>query len=399
MNPQLDRLYRSAGKPSRIIIGLMSGTSLDGLDMACCRLSGTGLETRFEVLYFATLAYTPDEKRLIRKVFARPEAELKWVCTLHAWLGKLHGSMVKKQLSEWQIDAGEVDLIASHGQTIFHSPAREHRNDGFSNSTFQMGDGDQVASECGIITLSDFRQKHVAAGGEGAPLAVYGEVLLLNKQGTSRFLINIGGISNFTRLPAGSADPVFATDAGPGNTLSDAFIRRRFSGLERDENGELASSGRVLPTLLDELKKADFFSASFPKSTGPEMFNLAYLDLALEKCNLLSGAAEDILATLSQLVADSLFESLIRCGADSGAEYYISGGGVYNQAIMNKLKEKASWLQELPSTLKIGLHPDAKEAVLFAALANEAVAGDFSQLRHLFGNMPAVSFGKISFPL
>lgn len=398
MNPQLSRLYKSAGRPSRIIIGLMSGTSLDGLDIACCRITGSGLETSFEVLRFTTLSYTDAQKNWIRKVFARPDAELKWVCLLNTWLGKLHGKMLKTQLHEWQIEASDVDLIASHGQTIFHAPAREHLQAGFADSTLQIGDGDQIAFACGIITLSDFRQKHIAAGGEGAPLAVYGEFLLLNKPGVTRFLINIGGISNFTKLPAELKDSVFATDAGPGNTLSDAFIRQRFKGSLRDENGELALKGQILSPLLVELKKARFFSSPFPKTTGPEVFNAEYLNRALSESNQHAGSAEDILATLSQLVADSLFDALVQSGADAGAEYYISGGGVYNQAIMNRLRNKAVWLKSLGSTQTIGLDPDAKEAVIFAALANEAIAGDFSRFKSSFGTMPAVSFGKISFP-
>lgn len=398
MNPQLEKLYLCGKKPTRIILGLMSGTSLDGLDIACCEFTGSGDETEFRLLNFKSVPYTAGEQETIRKVFARKDAPLEWVCMLNRWMGSLHAGLVNKALAEWGLDAAEVDLIASHGQTIFHAPAREHPVAGFSNSTLQIGDGDQIAQTCGIITLSDFRQKHIAAGGEGAPLAVYGDFLLLNKPGKARYLINIGGISNFTCLPAESGRPVFATDTGPGNTLSDALVRRSYPGLTYDKGGELALEGMVLYPLLVELKKNTFFTSAFPKTTGPEQFSPEYLDAALSACGLADPDTQDILATLSQLVADTIFDALLLNGASGEAEYFLSGGGVYNEAIVSKLKLKASWMESLHDTSAAGLDPDAKEAALFAALANEAVAGDFSRFQDRFGSMPAVTFGKISLP-
>lgn len=412
MNLQIEQLYKLASKPSRIIIGLMSGTSLDGLDIACCRFTGSGGGTQTEILNFRCIRYSAAEQAVIRQVFARADAPLQEVCILNAWLGRLHASMVNQSLKDWGYEYSEIDLIASHGQTIFHAPSAERftkdtglrqvANDSFPfripDSTLQIGDADHIASICKIITISDFRQKHIAAGGQGAPLAVYGDFLLLNKPGIRRYLINIGGITNFSLLPGTDRGEIFASDTGPGNTLSDALMRNYMPGETYDYNGERALSGQVIPELLKQLKLHPFFASSYPKTTGPEMFSLAYFVAALAQSGIIDPKLEDLLATVCQLVADSLFNALIENGADAGAEFYASGGGVYNQAIMSKICNKAAWLKSLSGTEVLGLPADAKEAALFAVLANEAVAGDISRYGALFSKMPAVSFGKISMP-
>ncbi len=397
MNPQIGQLVDLASKSSRMIIGLMSGTSLDGLDIACCRFVHAGRQTKFEILNFTTISYTESEQDTIRQVFAKADAPLEKVCLLNAWLGRLHGRMVNDTLAIWGYKNTEIDLIASHGQTIFHLPDFRH-DQKFPQSTLQVGDADHIANICNIITLSDFRQKHVAAGGQGAPLSVYGDFLLLNKTGVRRYLINIGGISNFTLLPGNNTSAVMATDTGPGNTLSDALIRKYLPGKKYDLNGEIALSGQVIPELLKILKEHPFFNAPFPKTTGPEMFSLLYFEQAVVLSSTVNPKPEDLLSTICQLVADSLFNALVSYDATEQAEYYMSGGGIYNQAIIEKLGQKAVWLENIKSTESIGLPADAKEAALFAVLANEAVAGDFSCLSVEFRGMPAVTFGKISLP-
>lgn len=397
MNPQIGQLVNLASKSSRMIIGLMSGTSLDGLDIACCRFVHSGRETKFEILNFTTISYTESEQDTIRQVFAKADAPLEKVCLLNVWLGRLHGRMVNDTLAAWGYKNTEIDLIASHGQTIFHLPDFRH-DQKFIQSTLQVGDADHIASICNIITISDFRQKHVAAGGQGAPLSVYGDYLLLNKTGVRRYLINIGGISNFTLLPGINTSTIMATDTGPGNTLSDALIRKYLPGKKYDLNGEIALSGQVIPELLNVLKEHPFFNAPFPKTTGPEMFSLGYFEQAVILSSTVNLKPEDLLSTSCQLVADSLFNALVSYGATEQSEYYMSGGGIYNKAIIKKLGQKAIWLENIKSTGSIGLPPDAKEAALFAVLANEAVAGDFSCLSAEFKGMPAVTFGKISLP-
>ena len=173
MNQNIEKLYSIAQSEERMIIGLMSGTSMDGLDVALCKFRKSGGDTEIELLHFDTISFSEDIKDEIRKVFAKKEIDFQQLCVLNPWIGNLHGEIVNDFLKKWEIPSEKIDVIASHGQTVFHSPKILHGLDKFPNATLQIGDGDHLAVKTGIITLSDFRQKHCAAGGEGAPLAVW----------------------------------------------------------------------------------------------------------------------------------------------------------------------------------------------------------------------------------
>ena len=196
MKNHVIRLAEIANQSSRRIIGLMSGTSLDGLDVALCKVQGSGTETVLEVERFDTVPFTEEFRDNIREIFAKREIDFQYLCVLNPLIGLEHGRMILQCLKQWNIPAETVDLIASHGQTVFHAPKKQHNLPGFPNSTLQIGDGDHIAVTTNIITISDFRQKHIAAGGEGAPLAVYGDYFLFSKRGENRILLNMGGIAN-----------------------------------------------------------------------------------------------------------------------------------------------------------------------------------------------------------
>jgi anhydro-N-acetylmuramic acid kinase len=265
MNKQISRLATIAAAPSRIIVGLMSGTSLDGLDIALCRFTGSGLQTQAEVLHFITIPYDAEFKEQLKAVSFKTEVALQQVTLLNAVIGSYSAKLILQALSDWGVDPATVDLIASHGQTIFHAPASLHQLDFFPNATLQIGDGDHIAVGTGIITISDFRQKHIAAGGEGAPLAVYGDYLLFAHPAENRILLNIGGISNFTCLPAGyQPNLVFSTDVGPGNTLMDQFVQLHYPGRYYDQDAAIASSGVVNQSLLNALLDHPFLISLFP---------------------------------------------------------------------------------------------------------------------------------------
>src|SRR5690606_39195205 len=237
MNPWVKHLHAVAGHGHRTILGLMSGTSLDGLDIALCRIAGAGPQTRLSLVRFGTKPYTDEFRSRIREVFAKRAVDQQTLCGLNALVGSVHASLVNEALREWNLHPSEIDLIASHGQTVYHAPQSLTGDNRYPNSTLQIGDGDHLAMATGIITLSDFRQKHVAAGGEGAPLAAYGDYLLFSSPSEARVLLNIGGIANFTFLPlAGSEKACFATDIGPGNTLMNQFMQAHMS-TEMDEDG------------------------------------------------------------------------------------------------------------------------------------------------------------------
>ncbi|TDO94957.1 anhydro-N-acetylmuramic acid kinase [Flavobacterium sp. 245] len=401
MNKNISALFEIAQKETRKIIGLMSGTSLDGLDIALCAISGAGENTAVKILEFETINYTEDIKTEIRKVFAQKTIDFQHLALLNEWIGLLHAGMVNDCLQKWNIPAHEVDLIASHGQTVLHAPKFLHQQEKFPNATLQIGDGDHIAVKTGIITLSDFRQKHVAGGGEGAPLAVYGDYLLFSKKGENRIMLNMGGIANFTYLPASqNASDVFVTDTGTANTLMDIFTKHFFPEKSYDKDAEIAQTGTVNQTLLTELKSNAFFQKSFPKTIGQELFNKAFVNSALAKTKLENISAPDLLATLTRLSAETIAEAILFVVKNTGTPIeeftvYMSGGGASNPLLVKWLKELLSCPFQKSDDL--GISGDAKEAVLFAVLANETVAGG----NYNFGTkkgIPSVTMGKISLP-
>ncbi|NVO30701.1 anhydro-N-acetylmuramic acid kinase [Hymenobacter lapidiphilus] len=402
----MHRLAQLAQQPSRRIIGLMSGTSLDGLDVALCRLHGHGTATRLELEHFATVPYEEEFRRRVRQVFAREQVSLEYLTLLNPWIGQQHARMVLGCLYEWQVAPAEVDLLASHGQTVYHAPAHQHQHPEFPglNATLQLGDADHLAVGTGIITVGDFRQKHIAAGGEGAPLATYGDFLLLSSPTEERLLLNLGGIANFTYLPptnsenTQTASAAFSTDTGPGNTLLDAVVRAHFPQLSFDEDGRLAAASTAHPNLLAELLNHPFFAAALPKTTGPELFGLAYLHAAQARTGTQALPVEGLLATLVELSATGVARAVqLALGEQPALAVYASGGGAHNPVLLAALQRHLPACN-FASTAALGVPPDAKEAILFALLANEAVAGRPFSIGAGRQRVPAIRMGKISLP-
>ncbi|MDM1296083.1 anhydro-N-acetylmuramic acid kinase [Sphingobacterium sp. N143] len=397
MNPQIEKLYQIALKKDRYIIGLMSGTSLDGLDIALCRIKNNGKNTQVQLDKFATMDYEDDFRAKVREVFAKRSIDQQLLTGLNAYIGIIHAGLINQALKNWYISASEIDCIASHGQTVYHAPKSLTKDANWPNSTLQIGDGDHIAVHTGIITLSDFRQKHIASGGEGAPLAAYGDYLLFSHPVENRFLLNIGGISNFTFIPSHQSKmEAYATDLGPGNTMMNQFMKENFN-LEMDRDALVAQRGIVNKPLLDQLLSEDFLTLDFPKTTGPELFNLAYLKEAQKNSYTENLAPEDIMATLNCFAAQAMVNGILSqaSGLDNVA-VYISGGGLHNPLLFTAIKTGLPQFK-IESFATLGIDPDAKEAVLFALLANEALAGNKSNVKQI-KNSPAVCMGKISFP-
>ena len=399
MNDNISSLIRLAEKSERLVIGLMSGTSLDGLDVALCRIGGAGANTTVEVLEFDTVEYDDDYRRRVLSVFSRRDADLETVCVLNAWIGLQHADTVLACLGRWQRSPTDIDLVASHGQTIYHAPIHFHDRPEYPNATLQIGDGDHLAHRTGIVTISDFRQKHLAAGGEGAPLAVYGDYLIYSDLEENRVLLNIGGIANLTWLPAGqNPAEVMSTDLGPGNTMMDALVQKRYPGRRYDEDSALARRGRVSAELLEALKSNRFFDLPLPKTIGPELFNMHYLSAAQEASGTAGLSAEDLLATLCLFSADRIADAIQRVAGDSdNVEVYASGGGIHNGLLIDNIRAALGG-REIHSTERLGVEPDAKEAVVFAVLANECVAGNGVGLGAMASSDGTVTLGKLSFP-
>jgi len=392
LNSNLKQLFAIAQKKQKMILGLMSGTSLDGLDMALCRFSGSGLQTEFELLEFETVPYDNFFRNEVRQVFSQKMVDLEKLTLLNAFIGSFHGELVLQCLKKWQVKTASVDLVASHGQTIYHAPKHQHQQKNYPNATLQIGDGDHLAVKTGIITISDFRQKHIAAGGEGAPLALYGDVILGSKKGENRILLNIGGIANFTFLPAyASFSTIISTDVGPGNTLIDAACRKYFD-LPFDADAKIALSGEVNEELSTALKAHPFFAEALPKSTGPEVFNLEMVQQAQQKSNTNQIAPADLLATLTVFTAQIIADCILQNFPADNLQIFISGGGARNPYLMQLLQNLLP-KSSIQDSAVLGLNADAKEAVLFALLANEAVAGEPLRINQ----NPVVLMGKFSF--
>ena len=371
----------------------MSGTSLDGLDIALCKISGNGLNSKAEILHFETADYSDEFKDDIKNIFSKRQTDLEKVTLLNAKIATLHAEMINQFLTKHGISAKEIDCIASHGQTIYHAPKRMHQLKDYPNATFQIGDADHIAVKTGIATISDFRQKHVAAGGEGAPLALYGDYILFSSNTENRILLNIGGISNFTYLPKlGAPTQIVCTDCGPGNTLIDALCKKYFN-LSYDSNGDIARKGKVNQAVLDELLGHPFFKEELPKTTGPELFNLNFVEQALTDAGAKNISPEDLITTVSQLTVEAIILTIKKVHKTPEFSLYLSGGGANNlflrEQIALKLPDNKVLLTE-----DLGIAADAKEALLFALLANETLCG--SAMETNAG--PRIMMGKISLP-
>lgn len=381
MNKQLLRLSRISSKKERRILGLMSGTSLDGLDMALCACTAEGIR----VLEFKTAAYNPDLQEKLHRIRSKKIVNMEEVCRMHTELAAIHAGMAIRALAGWHTAPEEVDLLASHGQTIYHKPAADF------NSTFQIVDGDHLAQKTNIITISDFRQKHTAAGGEGAPLAALMDEKLFRHPSRTRVLLNLGGIANFTFLPPGQSElPVITSDTGPANTLINEAAQKYFR-LPFDDGGEIARRGMVHKKLLTALSEHPYFGRPFPKTTGQEEFQLSFAEEMITRHNF-GAAPEDLIATLTQLTIDTVAGALNKVTLNGKFELYVSGGGVHNKMITEGLRTGLPQAEILPFE-QLGMHPDAKEAVLMAFLADELIQGNSFLI-----NGKRVTPGKISLP-
>lgn len=397
MNPQIEKLYQIALKKERFIIGLMSGTSLDGLDVALCRIENAGKATRISLEKFITMDYEDIFRTKVREIFAKRTIDQQLLSGLNAYVGITHANLINQAIASWNISADQIDCIASHGQTVYHAPQSLTKDLNWPNSTLQIGDGDHIAIHTGIITLSDFRQKHIAAGGEGAPLAAYGDYLLFSHPTDNRFLLNIGGISNFTFIPSHQNNlEAYATDLGPGNTMMNQYMKAHFDQ-EMDRDAIVAKKGTVNAPLLEQLLAEEFLNLAFPKTTGPELFNLDYLNEAQRRSDTLGLSAEDVMATLNRFSAQAMIDGICKQAKGlSNVSVYISGGGLHNPLLFDYIKANLPDIK-VDSFASLGIDPDAKEAVLFALLANETLAGKKSNVTHI-KDSPAVCMGKISLP-
>lgn len=391
MNKYLAKLWEISQKSDRLIVGLMSGTSLDGLDIVLCKISGHYGNTDIQVLEFCTVEYSNDLRKRLSAIQSKEQTNSRELTLLHSELGFWYGEQILTILNDWGIKPSDIDLIASHGQTIYHAPA-EHK--GEINASLQIVDGDHIAQKTGIITIFDFRQKHTAVGGEGAPLAAIFDEVLFREEDKNRLLLNLGGIANFTWLPSkASNDMVVSGDTGPANTLINEAMQKYFDQ-PFDEDGKVAVSGKVHSELVRYVLLEPYFRKSFPKTTGQEDFRLEYIEELMKGHNI-KLSKEDLVATLTAITSQSISRAMDEVIGDKAFECYVSGGGVYNQALMKDLRDRNPQA-EFKNFEELGISADAKEAVMMAFFANELVAGEGFLIPGVTAEK--VHLGKISLP-
>ena len=384
----MDRLRDIASKPSRIVVGLNSGTSMDGIDALVARIEGGGFEVRAEALGFQTSPHSPAiRERLLRA----PELSLVEATRLHVELGESFARAAIEAVETVGIPFSDVDLIGSHGQTVCHLPAR---GPGTQTSTLQLGDLDVIAERTGTVVVGDFRARDVAAGGEGAPLMPYLDWVLFRHRPRT-LVLNLGGVANVT-LVTEELEGCRAFDTGPANLPLDILATRLTSGEESyDPGGRLAAEGRVEPILMQRLMEHPFLQLKPPKTTGREEFGQRFVEDLLRRHQHLS--LKDILATVCAFVARSIHHGVIEHleVPDGVRELVVSGGGVRNLTLLRHLKREF-FPVPVTSSAEHGLDPDAKEALLFALLANERLLGQAANVPSATGARWPVGLGKIA---
>ena len=361
----------ASASASALYLGLMSGTSADGIDAALVRFEGEGRALRCQLVHGRTFAW--DEATRIRLVALGQGADtvsLDALGALDATVALAFADAALALLQDAGVPRGRVRAIGSHGQTIRHRPRAD------PPFTWQLGDGHVIAERSGIDTVADFRRRDVAAGGQGAPLMPAFHAALLGSPQEDRAVLNLGGIANFTLLPVGGE--VRGFDTGPANALMDAWCERH-TGRAYDADGAFAASGQVDAALLARLLADPWFAQPPPKSTGREHFHLEWLQARMGETAL---SPADVQATLLDLTARTVADALQMTQPDT-RRVLVCGGGVRNAALMARL---AAYLPQaiVESTAMHGLEPDYVEAMGFAWLARETLAGRP-------GNLPAVT--------
>ena len=390
-------------KDKRFIIGLMSGTSVDGIDAAIVEITGHGLETEVDLLAFETFPFPSGVPQRILALCQPDTGRVDDICEMNFYIGHLFAEAVKHILQKSGMRANDIALIGSHGQTIHHLPKDTSAdcNDSRYPSTLQVGEPAVIAHETGIPTIADFRVADVAAGGQGAPLVSYPDYLLFHDSIKTVGLLNIGGIANLTVLPAnGTFDSVRAADTGPGNMCIDAVVTEITEGAEHyDKAGKRASQGTPHQPLIDEWLKPPFFHLPPPKTTGREMFGHTYAMECLAACRKHALSDNACIATLTELTVQTITDYITQFVAEQNPidTLYVSGGGVHNRTIMRRLGELLSDTA-VESVDNSGISADAKEAIAFTILANEALHGNAGNLPSATGASVRKILGKFVCP-
>jgi len=377
-------------KNVRTVVGVLSGTSVDAVDVVIVKISGMNTSTKIKVIDFESYPIDFKLKGYIIKCSSNKGSDVEKITKLNFVLGSLFADSVKKLISRNNLTTKNIDLIGSHGQTIYHFPF-EKKLFGFnSKSTLQIGDPAVIANQTGITTIGDFRVADIAAGGNGAPLVSYLDFILFNHKNKNRTYVNIGGIANVTYLKrAGKQNEVIAFDTGPGNMLIDSLMKKLFNK-KFDKDGAAAANGKVNNVLFKYLCLRDkFYGKNYPKSTGREYYGQDFVSDIIANSKKMK--SEDIISTVTKFTSYTIHYNLKNFLID---ELIISGGGAKNYSLINFLKKYFKGI-EVKVIDENGINEDNKEAVLFAVLANELINGSKTNITSVTGSHKNVFLGKI----
>ena len=395
----MQRIITMRKKPYRLAMGLMSGTSADGIDTALVKIAGHGLNTKIELLGYHSFDYSTQDKSLIQRLFDYEHCNIPYTSFMNFRLGELFAAAVINGAAKFNVPLDDIDFIGSHGQTVFHQP-QPSSVDGVlrRSNTLQIGDPAIIAHLTGHVTIGDFRVADVAAGGNGAPLVPYTEYILYGSSHESRALQNIGGIANVTVIPQGcTIDEVYAFDTGPGNMIMDGLMHHFTQGkLSYDIDGCYAAQGQISEPLVNILCSDPYFTEPPPKTTGREQFGGPYLTKILDYATEHNLSKYDVLASVTDFTARTIKQSFERFIFPKTIinTIVISGGGTYNPTLMKMLRHYFEGISILTQE-DIGGNSDAKEAIAFAILGNETLFGTPNNMPKVTGAQKGVVMGKI----
>lgn len=403
---RLERLQDIARKPVRRVIGLMSGTSVDAIDAVLAEIEGHAASARARVLAFRSYPFPTSVRERIFTLFRPETAKIDQICALDFLIGELFAEAVNALLKELGLVPGEIDLLGSAGQTIWHAPRPVQEDLGVdwidhpirTRSTLAIGQSAVLAERTGILTIGDLRVRDVAAGGHGAPLIAYADWVLCRHPSLGRCVQNIGGIGNVTYLPPDARlEDVLAFDTGPGNMIIDAVAEIATEGRQKyDKDGLLAASGQVRQSLLQEWLSNPYFDLAPPKTTGRERFGVQFTRRAAAAAQEQNVPPNDLVATATALTAHSIARAYRDWIAPRGPvdEVILGGGGSRNPFLVGLLRELLPRCKLLRHE-EIGIDSTAKEALAIALIANDALLGLDTNVPGATGGRPTV-LGKIN---
>jgi anhydro-N-acetylmuramic acid kinase len=374
------------------VAGLMSGTSADGIDATIIDIN----KDKINVLAYDTFPYPDAVRRGIFRLVESKDAGTADVSHLNFVIGEVFAEAVLKLCRKSGIDLKTIDLIGSHGQTIYHNPKGRRLWKRMVRCTLQIGEPAVIAQRTGITTVADFRPRDIAAGGQGAPLVPFADYVLFRDKKKNRAIQNIGGIANVTYLPAGCGRcDIIAFDTGPGNMIIDGIVSLATKDREKfDRGGKIAGQGAVDRELLNNMLRHPFFKIRPPKSTGREMFGKEYRDILYRRARRKGLSIEDIAATVTAFTAASIALSYKRFLPAMPDELVLCGGGAKNNTLIKMLRQEIDKVKILVSD-ELGISCDAKEAISFAILAYATVKGIANNVPSATGAKQSLILGKI----